>query len=235
MAEIAAELGKTEEEKHFRNLEEKIKEAYQGLVRCPGFELDTDRQACLVRPLAFGLLDEEQTEFAKKRLLQALENYGWRLGTGFLSTPLIMDVLADIDIESAYKLLENEEIPGWLSMPKQGATTIWEAWEGPNTVNGGIGSLNHYSKGAVCQWIFSGMCGINVDGENHFRIAPKPGGKFSHAKAVYQSVYGTVVSGWKKQEDGRYVYEIVIPANTTALVVLPDGREALYQAGSYIL
>lgn len=235
MAEIAAELGKTEDAKHFRDLEEKIKEAYQELVRCPGFELDTDRQACLVRPLAFGLLDEEQTAFAKKRLLQALENYGWRLGTGFLSTPLIMDVLAEIDIESAYKLLENEEIPGWLSMPKQGATTIWEAWEGPNTVNGGIGSLNHYSKGAVCQWIFSGMCGINMNGENHFRIAPKPGGKFTHARAVYQSVYGAVVSGWKKQEDGRYVYEITIPANTTARVVLPDGRESVYQTGYYVL
>ena len=152
-----------------------------------------------------------------------------------MSTPLIMDVLEEIDIESAYRLLENEEIPGWLSMPKQGATTIWEAWEGPNTDNGGIGSLNHYSKGAVCQWIFSGMCGINVDGENYFRIAPKPGGNFTHAKAAYQSIYGAVVSGWKKQEDGRLVYEITIPANTTALVVLPDGREALYQAGSYIL
>ena len=80
-------------------------------------------------------------------------------------------------IEYAYRLLENEEIPGWLSMPKNGATTIWESWEGPNA-QGGVASLNHYSKGAVCQWLFDSMCGINVAGENRFIIAPKPGRTF---------------------------------------------------------
>ena len=62
-----------------------------------------------------------------------MDNYGWRLGTGFLSTPMILDVLAELNTEYAYRLLENEELPCWLSMPKNGATTIWEAWEG-NTV-----------------------------------------------------------------------------------------------------
>lgn len=107
------------------------------------YSLDTDRQARLVRPLAFGLLNGEQTKYAKKRLIEALEPYGWRLGTGFLSTPLILEVLEKIDIEAAYRLLENEEIPGWLSMPKAGATTIWE---GPASTKGGIESLNHYEN-----------------------------------------------------------------------------------------
>lgn len=232
MAEIAEELGKTEDAKHFSSLEEKIKRAYQELVRQPKFLLDNDRQACLVRPLAFGLLDEEQTMFAKKRLLQALENYQWRLGTGFLSTPLILGVLTEIDVESAYRLLENEKIPGWLSMPKQGATTIWEAWEGPNTENGGIGSLNHYSKGAVCEWVFSTMCGVKIAGENHFLFAPKPGGHFAHARVEYKSVYGKVCCGWKRQE-GSIVYRMEIPSNTTATVILPDGRKEVCPAGCY--
>mgnify|MGYP003296399122 CR=1 FL=1 len=77
------------------------------------YTLDTDRQARLVRPLAFDLLNEEQTEYARKRLIQALENYHWRLGTGFLSTPMILDVLAEYDLDAAYRLLENEEMPGW--------------------------------------------------------------------------------------------------------------------------
>lgn len=68
------------------------------------------------------LLDENSTEFAKKRLVKALDNYGWRLGTGFLSTPFILDVLADINIDYAYKLLENEQMPGWLFMPKTART-----------------------------------------------------------------------------------------------------------------
>lgn len=233
MAEIAAELDKEADAAHFFDLEEKIKKAYQELVRQSDFSLDTDRQARLVRPLAFDLLDEKQTAYAKKRLLQALEHYGWRLGTGFLSTPLILPVLAEIDTEAAYRLLENEKIPGWLSMINHGATTIWEAWEGPDSVNGGIGSLDHYSKGAVCEWLFSEMCGIRVDGENHFIIAPKPGGSFTYARTEYSSVYGKVSCGWEKRENGSFSIEITVPANTTAKIWLPDGRQELCKAGRY--
>lgn len=233
MEEIAIELGRTEDLDNYREYKEGCTKAYQALVQTDEYSLDTDRQAQLVRPLAFGLLSEEQTTFARKRLIQAMENYGWKLGTGFLSTPLILDVLADIDLEAAYRLLENEEIPGWLSMPKAGATTIWEAWEGPNSKSGGIGSLNHYSKGAVCQWLFESMCGIRVTGENEFAIVPKPGGNFTYAKAEYNSVYGKVVSGWKCHEDGTYQFEVEVPANTTAKVGLPDGREIICKAGIY--
>ena len=155
MAEIAERLGYENDAKEFRGYADGCKKAYQELVSEGKYTLDTDRQAQLVRPLYLDLLDEGQTAFAKKRLIEALEHYGWRLGTGFLSTPMILYVLADIDIECAYRLLENEEIPGWLSMPKAGANTIWESWEGPNA-QGGVASLNHYSKGAVVEWLFSG-------------------------------------------------------------------------------
>lgn len=101
-----------------------------------GYSIDTDRQAKLVRPLYMHLLDEKSARFAKKRLVKALDNYGWRLGTGFLSTSFILDVLADINIEYAYKLLENEKMPGWLFMTKMGATTIWESWEGTQAQGG---------------------------------------------------------------------------------------------------
>ncbi|MBR4467255.1 MAG: family 78 glycoside hydrolase catalytic domain, partial [Clostridia bacterium] len=163
MTKIAEELGKTEDIPLYQEYHDGCVRAYRELIKQPKFSLDTDRQACLVRPIALNLLDAEQTEYAKKRLIEALEHYHWRLGTGFLSTPLILDVLAEIDIEAAYRLLENEEIPGWLSMPKNGATTIWEAWEGPKTTQGsGSGSLNHYSKGAMVEWLFASMCGIRV-------------------------------------------------------------------------
>ena len=233
MEEIATELGKTEDLANYIEYKDGCKKAYQALVQTKEFGLDTDRQAQLVRPLALGLLNEEQKAYAKNRLIKALENYGWRLGTGFLSTPFILNVLAEIDIEAAYKLLENEEIPGWLSMPKQGATTIWEAWEGPYAKDAGEGSLNHYSKGAVCQWLFETMCGIVVTGENTFTIAPKPGGDFTHAKAEYNSVYGMVVCGWKMTDDGIYEYEIQIPSNTVAKVILPDGRACICKSGIY--
>ncbi len=233
MEEIARVIGRTEDIPLYHEYYEGCTKAYQSLVETPKFSLDTDRQAQLVRPLAFGLLNEKQTEFAKKRLIQALEHYGWRLGTGFLSTPLILDVLADIDIEASYRLLENEEMPGWLFMPKNGATTIWESWEGTKA-QGGIASLNHYSKGAVCEWLFKTMCGIRVDGENHFTIAPRPGGHFTHAKASYQSVYGLVESGWEKNGD-NYTLTVSVPCNTTARICLPDGSEQQVGTGQHTI
>ena len=230
MKEIAAELGKSEDEYFYQEKEERIRHAYQKLVSYEEYTLDTNQQARLVRPLYFDLLDEKQKKFAKERLIKALEHYDWRLGTGFLSTPLILDVLEEYDLNAAYRVLENEKMPGWLFMPKSGANTIWESWEG-TSAQGGIASLDHYSKGACCEWLFREMCGIHVDGKNHFVIAPHPGGHFTYAKTAYRSVYGLVESGWKKKEDGSYSYQIVIPSNTTADVTLPDGRKVKLQAG----
>ena len=232
MAKIAKQLGHDADAEEFQGYSDGCKAAYRELVKTEPFKLHTDRQAQLVRPLYFRLLDEEQTAYAKKRLIEALEHYGWRLGTGFLSTPLILYVLSEIDTEAAYRLLENEELPGWLSMPKAGATTIWEAWEGPNSTQGGIGSLNHYSKGAMVEWLFSTMCGIKVDGDNHFTVAPKPGGHVADAAASYVSVFGKIESKWARK-DGRTTYMITIPANCEATVILPSGRTETVGAGQH--
>lgn len=232
MAEIEAALGNAPEAQAYRSFAARCRTSYQALRRLPAYTLDTDRQAQLVRPLAFGLLDEAQTAYARKRLVLALDHYGWRVGTGFLSTPLILDVLADVDIEAAYRLLENEEMPGWLFMPKHGATTVWEAWEGTATENSGIASLNHYSKGAVCRWLFDTMCGIRVAGENRFILAPRPGGTLTYAKASYDSVYGRVESGWERTADGTR-YTLRIPPNCTAVLRLPGSAEMVLEAGSY--
>ncbi len=231
MAEIAQALGKTEDVPLYREYQQGCTAAYQELVETKDYRLDTDRQAQLVRPLYFGLLNEKQTEYAKSRLIRAMEHYNWRVGTGFLSTPFILYVLSDIDIEYAYKLLENEEIPGWLAMPKNGATTIWESWEGTQA-QGGIASLDHYSKGACCEWVFRVMCGIQVSGENHFTIAPRPGGHFTHAELSYDSVYGTIESGWERR-DGKTVYTVTVPTNCTAELVLPGGTKRELTAGTY--
>ena len=239
MAQIARRLGHEADAKEFQSYADGCRDAYRELVHTEKYPLDTDRQARLVRPLYLGLLDEKDTEYAKTRLIEALEHYGWRLGTGFLSTPLILYVLASYDTEVAYKLLENEEIPGWLSMPKNGATTIWENWDGPfNTQGAGLGSLNHYSKGAVIEWLFQVMCGIRVDGENHFTVAPQPGGSFTHAEAGYTSVFGRIESRWEREfdENGalvKTVYTVTVPANCAADIRLPGGTVKTVGAGEH--
>ncbi len=229
MAEIAEALGKTEDIPLYREYQQGCTGAYRELAETKSYTLDTDRQARLVRPLYFGLLNEKQTEYAKRRLIQAMEHYRWRVGTGFLSTPFILYVLSDIGIEYAYRLLENEEVPGWLAMPKNGATTIWESWEGTQA-QGGIASLDHYSKGACCEWVFRVMCGVQVDGENRFTIAPRPGGRFTHAELSYDSVYGTIESRWERQ-GGKTVYTVSVPSNCTAELILPGGRKQELTAG----
>lgn len=236
MVEIAEALGQTEDIPLYEEYRNGAKIAYQKLRHVDKYSLDTDRQAMLVRPLYFHLLDEADTEFAKRRLIEALNHYDWRVGTGFLSTPFILYVLGDIDIEYAYRLLENEEAPGWLSMPKAGATTIWEDWAGPNSDNGkggGIASLNHYSKGAVCEWVFEKMCGIKVIGENEFLLAPNPGGSFEYASMSYDSVYGYVSCSWRKNEKGGFDYTIEVPSNTIARFVAPGKGVKIFTAGTY--
>ena len=231
MAEICHILKKEEDAVLLEEYAEGCKKAYQELIKMNGYSIDTDRQAKLVRPLYMDLLKEEDKEYARKRLIEALEHYGWRLGTGFLSTPFILYVLDEIDPEYAYKLLENEEMPGWLYMAKNDTGTIWEGWEGPNS-QAGIASLNHYSKGAMVEWLFKRMCGIEVDLKNHFTLRPIIGGKETEASCTYQSVYGTIRSSWQKEEN-HIVYEFTVPANMTCTFIDRNGKIQEYKSGSY--
>jgi len=125
----------------------------------------------------------------------------------------------------AYRMLENEEAPGWLHEVLAGATTVWEDWEGE-------ASQNHYSPGSVCQWLFETVCGIDVTGVNAFTIAPQPGGTMTHANLSYDSVFGTVSSSWVTDGD-TIRYEFRVPANTAAEIRLPAGTVGTVSAGAW--
>ena len=225
IGEIAGLLGDSVYQAECVRYAKGAKEAYHALFVKAG-TLDTDRQAKLVRPLALGLLDGEEKAEARKRLRRAVENYHFKVGTGFLSTPFVLSVLTEAgEVETAYQMLLNTEKPGWLAEVADGATTVWESWEGDC-------SRNHYSPGAVCQWLFDTVCGIRVAGENRFVVSPVPGGKLTFAKASYQSQYGKVESSWERTEKGLS-FSVTIPANTEATVILPNGEEYKVESGSY--
>ena len=203
------------------------RESYQELVSTPKFSLDTNRQANLVRPLYMHLLNKEQEEYAKNRLIKALDDFSWRIGTGFLSTPFILEVLKDINWEYAYKLLENEERPGWLFMAKNSCGTIWESWEGAyGNDNIAVASLNHYSKGAMSEFLIKNVLGIQVKGENKFEINPIVGGTLTFGKGSYDSIYGKVSVEWTRN-DHFIDFNIVIPTNTTAEFNFKDTKQPL--------
>lgn len=206
-----------------------VKKAYQELVSKDKFSLDTNRQAKLVRPLYMKLLNKDQEEYAKERLKKALENYDFRLGTGFLSTPFILDVLKDIDIDYCFKLLLNTKMPGWLFMALNNTGTIWEGWEGP-LAQQGISSLNHYSKGAMVEWLYSSLLGIKLNGSNSFIIEPIINDKYlQYYKGSYHSIYGEISVSINNKK-----IEVVVPGNTTCTLKYL-GHTKILNPGKHII
>jgi alpha-L-rhamnosidase len=155
--------------------------------------------------------------------------------TGFLGTPYILHVLSDNGYtDVAYDLLLQEENPSWLFSVNQGATTMWEHWdsikEDGTFWSTDMNSFNHYAYGAVGEWFFETICGIQpslaADASKAafkvFTLAPIPGGGLTYAKAAYESIHGEIRSGW--EIDGDILsWSFSVPANTTANITLPQG------------
>ncbi len=226
LAEIAQILGKEADAARYKEISEKAKGAFRHLAMQNG-RIRSDRQAEYVRAVSFDLLDEEEKRQTAADLNDLVVTNGYHLNTGFLSTPSLCGVLAEYGyVETAYRLLLQDTMPGWLYAVKKGATTIWETWDGK-------ASLNHYSYGAVCGWLFSGVCGIRLE-QGNIVIQPTPHPSLQYAKATYLSPIGEIVSGWR-YEGEKPGYEIEIPAGAQAEVILPDGRREHLEAGRYCL
>ncbi len=222
MGEIARVLNKSEDEKKYRTLAEYAAKAYRSIEVKDG-HLTTERQCKYVRPLQMGLLDAEDARRATADLNALVVKNGYHLNTGFLTTAHLCSVLADNGyVETAYRLLLQEDTPGWLYQVKQGATTVWESWEG-NTGSTGVASLNHYSKGAVVSWLVEGVCGIRITAQE-IMIKPQPNPLMRFARASFDSPLGRVKSGWKYTGE-QVEYTVTIPANTTAKFIAPVGSE----------
>lgn len=173
LAEITGILGKQEDQQRFARLAENARKAFRFIATEDG-TIRSDRQAEYVRAIAFDLLTREEKQNAADDLARLVAQCGDHLNTGFLSTPQLCPVLADYGHrDTAYRLLLQETMPGWLYEVRKGATTIWENWDGINEQGNAKASLNHYSYGAVCGWLFGGVCGIRLDC-GKLVIAPQP-------------------------------------------------------------
>lgn len=233
LAEMLDAVGKTDEAQECRKYAKGAKLAYQANF-VKDHDIDSVRQAKLVRPIALGLLDEETERNVAKRLNDVAIARDYKVGTGFLSTPFILPVLADAGyVDTAYKMLENEEEPGWLAMVKQGATTIWEHYNGYDKEGHPLDtSFNHYSPGAVSSFLFEYTAGIRLTGERLFSFKPVPGGSLTFAAAEWNSPYGLVKAEWKRIGKDL-VYEVEVPANCEADVELPGEGMIHVEAGRH--
>ena len=233
LAEMLREIGRDKEAREYEEFASSAKKAYNYYFVKDG-HITAPRQAPMVRALALGLLDEETEKSVAKDLNESAVKRNYTVGTGFLSTPFVLSVLVKYGYtETAYRMLENTKAPGWLAMVEGGATTIWETYIMYDEDNRPlVHSMNHYSPGAVCAFLYDTVCGIKISGENRFTLQPQPGGTLTFARAGYNSPYGKITSAWEKK-NGKTVFSFEIPSNTTARLILPDGTTEQLVSGAY--
>ncbi len=233
-AEAARVLGKSEEAARFEGYFKAIKAAFNRAYVAPDGRIKGDTQAAYVLPIAFDLLDGDALRQAGEHLVADIDKRG-HLSTGFIGTKSLMQALTKIGRQDvAVRLLHNDTFPSWGFSIKQGATSIWERWDGWTPEKGfqdpGMNSFAHYSFGAVYQWIVENIGGIRSDGPAYEKIliAPHFDPKLTWARTSYNSIRGPIATSWTRNDDW-ITLDVTIPANTTAQVVLPaSGPDSLW-------
>lgn len=238
MAEMARALGRDDRAEHYERLRAGIAGAFNRAYVGEDAYIEGDTQTVYLLALHMDLLPEELRPRAAERLVEDIERHDVHLTTGFVGVGLLCPVLSATGYgDVAHRLLLNETFPSWGYSIRHGATTVWERWDGW-TEDGGfqtpmMNSFNHYSLGAVGEWLYERVAGIRPakPGYEHVIVAPEPGG-LEWARAEYRSVRGPITSAWR-QEGGDFRLEVEIPANVSATVVLPDGERREVGPGAH--
>ena len=236
MSRIAEILGEQADAERYRTLHQRIRKAFAETYVDRQGRVKPDLQGIYVLALWLDLIPETLKKQSAEHLVQLIHANGDCLDTGFLATPVLLDVLCGIgQKELAYTLLYQENAPSWLYEVKMGATTIWENWRAirpdgkPTTF-----SYNHYANGCVFDWIYRTVGGIQMAAPAYksIRVCPQPDERLSWAQSSYESVYGTVFCQWERR-DGIFNMTVQIPCNCSASVCMPNGEVHQVGSGSY--
>ena len=230
LSKMAAVIGENEKSVKYSGLAENIKTAFrENFVDAEG-KIEGDAQACYALALFYEIYPKEMEKIFEKRMIDKFIPYAGRMNTGFHSTLCLMKELVKRGYEKkAFELLETTEFPSWGYSIEQGATSIWERWDGFVKGRGfqgaGMNSFNHYAFGAIGEWMYENIVGIQPDPESpgfrHFILKPLPGGTLTWASGSYNSISGKIEAGWKK-EGNKFQYDFTVPPNTTATVFIPS-------------
>lgn len=232
LARAARVLGHVEDAARYAALAAEVRAAFVAAYVSPEGIVEGDGQTGYALALQFGLLpDAARRAAAARRLLELVRENGYRIGTGFVGTPLIADALCGTGHQdAAFHLVMQTQCPSWLYPVTMGATTIWERWDSllpDGRVNPGeMTSFNHYALGAVADWLHRVVGGLApaAPGYRHLAIRPRPGGGLTYAEARHVTPYGPAACRWRITGESIEV-QAVVPPNTTATVTLP-GRDA---------
>lgn len=241
MSQICAALGKDEDATRYSALFENVKAAFNARFVTPSGLIFPGTQTAFVLALQFDLLPEPMRQGAADALAFEIKKRGNKLSTGFTSSHYLCPVLTRFGhLDTAYTLLHQTGWPSWLYAVTQGATTIWERWNGWTRETGfadaGMNSFNHYAYGAIGEWLYASVAGIELDpltpGYARFVLAPKPGGTLTQASAHLDTLHGRIESAWQI-EGGNFSWNYTVPANTSALVTAPNGETFEKSAGKH--
>jgi alpha-L-rhamnosidase len=231
LARIAELLRRKEDAQRYRALHAKIVSAFQRRFVTRDGLIVSGTQTAYVLALRFNLLSESLRPTAARHLAKDVESRGFHLATGFVGTPYILDVLEEHGhLTTAYKLLEQENFPSWLWPVKQGATTVWERWDGWTPERGphphDMNSFNHYAYGAVGAWMVRSVAGLELDpanpGYRHIIFRPRPGGTITWAEAELQTPQGRTRIRWDQTRAGIKL-DLTVPRGARATLQPPAG------------
>ncbi len=239
VARMARVLGRAEDERRYTDLARRVTAAFNRAYVAKDGRMKGDTQAGYALALSFDLLPARLRPAAARRMVAGLKRYGGALSTGFMSTIRMMNELVRWGYpDEAYRLALRREMPSWGYMVEHGATTIWERWdgwvEGRGFQNPSMNSLNHYAIGAVGEWVWRTVAGINPcedePGCRRVEIRPVPGGGLTEVRAEWRSIRGPVRVAW--QADARtFDLEVSVPPNVRATVTLPVGAGSTVTEG----
>ena len=228
-SKMAHALGHAEEERFYKELSEKVAQRFvERFVTKDGL-IAGNTQTSYVLALHFDLLPEKLRPIAANELVRRIKERGGHISTGFVGSAYVLHALSNAGkLDVAYQLLREKTYPSWLYPVTQGATTIWERWDGWTTDKGfqdpGMNSFNHYAYGSVGDWMYQVVTGIEADplkpGYEHILLQPRPGGGLTHAAATLDTHYGPVKSAWKL-DGNKLTWNITVPPNTHATVRVP--------------
>jgi alpha-L-rhamnosidase len=238
-ADAASLLKEDELAARYRALAGEIRDAFDSAYVLPDGRMSNESQTAYALALEFALVqDADRRRRAGMQLVDLVRRDRFRIGSGFLGTPIICDALCHAGAhETAYLLLLERSCPSWLYPVTMGATTIWERWDSlrpDGSVNpDGMTSFNHYAFGAIADWLHRVVAGLAPAEPGYKRIAvqPCPGGGLTSARAAHQTPYGRAEVGWRIVGATLHV-QAIVPPNTTADVVLPGGLAEPKAVGS---
>ena len=240
MAEIASALGRLDEAGEYRALREKIGAAFAGAYVAADGTVASGSQTAYALALHMGLVPEPLRSSTAAHLVAAIEAADWHLTTGFVGVGYLLPVLSSHGRSSvAYRLLSQRSLPSWRYMLDNGATTIWERWDGWSAGRGfqsaWMNSLNHYSLGSVAEWLYRFVLGIDQEpGSSGFGrpvLRPHPGEPLRWARGSYRSVRGVISAGWEVSGD-RFTYRVELPPNLSATVCVPSSDASSVRDGA---